>query len=87
MKKKYIILLVFILIFKPKHNYAQDSDGAVVAAATILAIGGVIASMENAKEQLELGATEWVLKNTHMPQVNIETILMEGSKVSDVSRS
>ena len=87
MKKKYIILLVFILIFKPKHNYAQDGDGAVAAAATILAIGGVIASMENAKEQLELGATEWVLKNTNMTQFNIETILMEGSKVSDVSRS
>jgi len=89
MKKKYIILLVFILIFKPKHNYAQDNNDlrAFDAAATLLAVGVIIASMENAKEQLELGATEWVLKNTNMTQFNIETILMEGSKVSDVSRS
>ena len=76
-----------MLILKPRYNYAQENDGAIAAAATILAIGGVIASMENAKEQLELGATEWVLKNTNMTQFNIETILMEGSKVSDVSRS
>ena len=87
MKKKYIILLVFILIFKPKHNYAQNGDGAAAAAAaTILAIG-IIASMDNAREQLELGATEWVLKNTNMTQFNIETILLEGTKISDLSRS
>jgi len=85
MKRSYLILLILILIFKPKHNYAQD-EGAAVAAAAILAIG-VIASMENAEEQLELGATEWVLKNTNMTQFNIETIVMEGSKVSDISRS
>ena len=86
MKKSYLILLVLILIFKPKHNYAQGEDVAA-AAAGILAIGGIIASMENAEEQLELGATEWVLKNTNMTQFNIETILMEGSKVNDISRS
>ena len=86
MKKSYLILLVLILIFKPKHNYAQGEDVAA-AAAGILAIGGIIASMENAEEQLELGATEWVLKNTNMTQINIETILMEGSKVNDISRS
>ena len=85
MKKKYIILLVFILIFKPKHNYAQEKTEAVAAAA-ILAIG-IIASIDNAREQLELGATEWVLKNTNMTQFNIETILLEGTKISDLSRS
>jgi len=86
MKKSYLILLILILIFKPKHNYAQGEDVAA-AAAGILAIGGIIASMENAEEQLELGATEWVLKNTNMTQFNVETILMEGSKVNDISRS
>ena len=86
MKKSYLILLVLILIFKPKHNYAQGEDVAA-AAAGILAIGGIIASMENAEEQLELGATEWVLKNTNMTQFNVETILIEGSKVNDISRS
>ena len=86
MKRRYILLLVLILIFKPKPNYAQGDDIAT-AAAGLLAIGGVIASMENAEEQLELGATEWVLKNTNMTQFNIETILLEGSKLGDVSRS
>jgi hypothetical protein len=84
--KKLLILLILILIFNPKYNYAQDGNGAGAVAASILAIG-IIASMDNAQEQLELGATEWVLKNTNMTQFNIETILMEGSKVSDVSRS
>ena len=86
MKKKYIILLAFILIFKPKHNYAQEKE---VAAAAVLAvgIGALIASTEDATEQLELGATEWVLKNTNMRQFNIEAILSEGTKVSDISRS
>ena len=86
MKRRYILLLVLILIFKPKLNYAQGEDVAA-AAAGLLAIGGIIASVENAKEQLELGATEWVLKNTNMTQFNIETILMEGSKLNDISRS
>ena len=86
MKRKYLILLILILIFKPKYNYAQGEDVAA-AAAGILAIGGIIASMENAEEQLELGATEWVLKNTNMTRFNVETILMEGSKVNDISRS
>ena len=53
MKRRYILLLVLILIFKPKPNYAQGDD-IVTAAAGILAIGGVIASIENVLRKVVL---------------------------------
>ena len=59
--KRLLIISIGLILCSPTPIRAQN-DGVIAAAAGALALGAAIASVENYKEQLELSATEWFLK-------------------------
>ena len=83
--KKIILIGLSLGVFLPKSVQAQN-DGAAAAAAGILAIGAAIASVENYKEQLELTATEWFLKeHGEVENFQLRTLDLQGKKLKDMS--
>lgn len=83
--KKLLYFLLAITIFLPNSLKSQN-DGAAAAAAGILAIGAAIASVENYKEQLELTATEWFLKeHGEVENFQLKTLDLQGKKLKDMS--
>jgi hypothetical protein len=83
--KKLFLSCLSLLIFLPSNLKAQN-DGAAAAAAGILAIGAAIASVENYKEQLELTATEWFLKeHSDIENFQLRTLDLQGKKLKDMS--
>lgn len=85
--KKVIISILIIIYLIPQGSKAQD-DGAAIAAVAggLIAIGAGIAAVEQMKEQAELTATEWFLKNNpEYTKFSLKTLDFDGKKVKDLS--
>ncbi|WP_347374475.1 hypothetical protein [Aequorivita sp. Q41] len=83
MKKLLLFVMIFCL-FIPKSK-AQD-DGIIAAAAGIAAIGAIVVSINQMKEQAELKATEWLLNNRPgMTNFSLKTLDFDGKKAKDMS--
>jgi len=84
--KKVILLLIAVSLLLPNKVQAQKGDGAVAAAAGLLAIGAGIAAVKQMQEQAELTATQWVLSNQpEMNSFSLKTLDFEGKKLKDMS--
>jgi hypothetical protein len=82
--KKSILFLLVLCLFISKSK-AQD-DGVIAAVAGVAAIGAIVMSIENMKEQAELKATEWLLNNEpNMTSFSLKTLDFDGKKVKDMS--
>lgn len=85
--KKTLILLIVITYLVPQNSKAQD-EGAIIAAAAggLLAIGAGIAAVKQMKEQAELTATEWFLRNhPEYSKFSLKTLDFDGKKLKDMS--
>lgn len=86
--KKFTIILFVTLLLTPKQSHSQN-DGVKAVAAGVgaaIAVGAIIASIEDMKERAELKATEWVL--TNHPELNsfsLKTLDFNGKKTKDMS--
>ncbi|MES2852092.1 hypothetical protein [Flavobacterium sp. 120] len=85
--RKLITLLIIVLILIPKKAEAQNNGAAAVAAiAGIAAIGAGIFAVEQMKEQAELTATQWILKNhPELTSFSLKTLDFDGKKLKDMS--
>lgn len=85
--RKLITLLIIVLILMPKKVEAQNNDAVAVAAvAGLAAIGASIIAVEQMKEQAELTATQWILKNhPELTSFSLKTLDFEGKKLKDMS--
>jgi hypothetical protein len=82
--KKSILFLLVLCLFISKSK-AQD-DGVIAAVAGVAAIGAIVMSIENMKEQAELKATEWLLNNEpNMTSFSLKTLDFDGKKAKDMS--
>lgn len=83
--KRLLIISIGLILCSPTPIRAQN-DGAIAAAAGALALGAAIASVENYKEQLELSATEWFLKeHGEVENFELRTLDLNGKKLKDMS--
>lgn len=83
MKKLFLFLLVS-LVFIPKST--SQNEGVVAAAAGLAAVGAIIVSVDQMKEQAELTATEWLLNNRpNMTSFSLKTLDFDGKKAKDMS--
>jgi hypothetical protein len=71
----------------PKKVEAQNNGAVAVAAvAGLAAIGASIIAVEQMKEQAELTATQWILKNhPELTSFSLKTLDFEGKKLKDMS--
>ncbi len=85
--RKLIPLLIIVLILMPKKVEAQNNGAVAVAAvAGLAAIGASIIAVEQMKEQAELTATQWILKNhPELTSFSLKTLDFEGKKLKDMS--
>lgn len=85
--RKLITLLIIVLILIPKKVEAQNNGAVAVAAvAGLAAIGASIIAVEQMKEQAELTATQWILKNhPELTSFSLKTLDFEGKKLKDMS--
>lgn len=83
MKKSFLILLIS-LFFVPKSN--SQNEGTIAAVAGIAAVGAIIVSVDQMKEQAELTATEWLLNHrSDMTSFSLKTLDFDGKKAKDMS--
>lgn len=85
--KNYYIILITIFLLIPKHTKAQN-DGVAVAAAVggAIALGAIIASINQMEEQAELTATQWILHNhPELTSFALKTLSFDGKKAKDMS--
>jgi hypothetical protein len=85
---KFIFIIIATLIISPKHINAQNNNAAGIASAIggLMAIGAVIATIDNMKERAELVATEYILKNNpELQNFSLKTLDFDGKKVKDMS--
>ena len=87
MNKLFIIIIAMIII-SPKNINAQNNNAAGIATAVggLMAIGAMVATVENMKERAELNATEWILKNNpELQNFSLKTLDFDGKKLKDMS--
>jgi hypothetical protein len=86
MKNYYLILITFLLLI-PKQVKAQNEGAAIAAAVgSAVAIGAIIASIDQMEEQAELTATQWILhKHPELTSFSLKTLSFDGKKVKDMS--
>ncbi|OUR90939.1 hypothetical protein A9Q87_13475 [Flavobacteriales bacterium 34_180_T64] len=83
--KKLVLLFIIIIYLIPKQTKAQ-SDGAIVAAGALVAIGVGIAAVKQMEERAELTATQWILSNNpELTSFSLKTLSFDGKKVKDMS--
>ena len=83
--KRLLIISIGLVLCSPTPIRAQN-DGVIAAAAGALALGAAIACVENYKEQLELSATEWFLKeHGEVENFYLRTLDLNGKKLKDMS--
>ncbi|MCX7550271.1 hypothetical protein [Xanthomarina sp. F2636L] len=86
MKHYFLVLLLLSMIF-PRQASSQN-DGAAIAAAVggAIAVGAIIASIDQMEEQAELTATEWILHNhPELTSFSLKTMSFDGKKAKDMS--
>jgi hypothetical protein len=85
--KNVITFIVVLILFVPKNVDAQNNGAATVAAvAGLAAIGVGIFAVDQLKEQAELTATEWILKNhSELTSFSLKTLAFDGKKLKDMS--
>lgn len=84
--KKSILLILIALLIIPFNSKAQDEAAVAAVAGGLLAIGAGIAAVEQMKEQAELTATEWLLKNhSEFDKFSLKTLDFNGKKLKDLS--
>jgi hypothetical protein len=84
--KNYILLLLMVTMLLPKQATCQNDGAAIAAIGGVMAIGAVIASIEQMKEQAELTATEWILYNhPELTSFSLKTMSFDGKKAKDMS--
>lgn len=85
---KLFIIIIAIIIISPKNINAQNNNAAGIATAVggLMAIGAMVATVENMKERAELNATEWILKNNpELQNFSLKTLDFDGKKLKDMS--
>lgn len=83
--RKLITLLIIVLLLMSKKVEAQN-NGAVAVVAGLAAIGASIIAVEQMKEQAELTATQWIIKNhPELTSFSLKTLDFEGKKIKDMS--
>ena len=84
--KNYFLLLLLLSMLFPKQVTSQNDGAAIAAIGGAMAIGAVIASIEQMKEQAELTATEWILYNhPELTSFSLKTMSFDGKKAKDMS--
>ena len=86
MKKTILLLLVFTVLAPAKLSAQEDGANAAAALAVVGSIVATIASIEEAKEQIELIAVEQVMANySNIENFELKTSSLNGTKVKDLS--
>jgi len=82
--KKLLLFILVSLLFIPKST--SQNDGVIAAAAGLAAVGAIILSVDQMKEQAELNATEWLLNNQpSITSFSLKTLDFDGKKAKDMS--
>ena len=71
MKHLSLAIILTLSLFKPTTSASQENEIALAVGAAF-AIGGAIASVNQAEEQLELKATQWILGNMDIKKFNVD---------------
>lgn len=82
--KKLLLFLLVSLACIPK--VTSQNEGIVAAAVGLAAVGAIIVSVDQMKEQAELTATEWLLNNRpNITSFSLKTLDFDGKKAKDMS--
>ena len=85
---KLFIYLYLVICFCPRDINAQNNSEIAGAAAVIGSAVAMGIAVEQIKEQIELNATEYILKNhPDLKQFNLKILRLDGKKISDISRT
>ena len=88
--KKILILILIGIYLMPQNLKAQNNDAVIAAGVgavgALVSIGVGIAAVEQLKEQFELKATQWLLKNhPEFTKFQLKTMDFNVKKISDLS--
>lgn len=84
--KNYFLLLLLLSMLFPKQVTSQNDGAAIAAIGGAMAIGAIIASIDQMEEQAELTATEWILHNhPELTNFALKTMSFDGKKAKDMS--
>lgn len=84
--KKITLFLITLVYLLPNNINSQKNAAAVGAVGALVAVGIGIAAVEQMKENAELTATEWVLKNhPELTSFSLKTLDFDGKKLKDMS--
>ncbi|SDX57511.1 hypothetical protein [Aequorivita viscosa] len=80
------LVLFFLILSMVTLKAKAQNDGAIAAGAGIAAVGAIMVSIDNMKEQAELKATEWLLNNkSNLSSFSLKTLDFDGKKAKDMS--
>tara|TARA_B110000114_G_C14995918_1_gene358585 strand:- start:79 stop:864 length:786 start_codon:yes stop_codon:yes gene_type:complete len=86
MKHLSLAIILTLSLFKPTTSASQENEIALAVGAAF-AIGGAIASVNQAEEQLELKATQWILGNMDIKKFNVKVMSLGWNSFKDASNS
>lgn len=79
------IFILLIVLFQVKHSYSQD-DAAITAIAAVGLAAGTVAAIDQAEEQLELYATNYILREySNLKGFEVKVLNYDASTMKDLS--
>lgn len=86
MKNLTLLVVIILLVFSKSVKAQNNGAGVAAAIGGAIAVGAIIASIDQMEEQAELTATEWILHNhPELTSFSLKTLSFDGKKAKDMS--